>query len=177
MSSIKALNRKRGNILTQLAKLLSKSLDNLSEFELRTVLDTSHDIKKFEDIKQAYFEIDCDDEFNDVEPMLSKIDGDIQEFQLVTGSVQNSSNKISCHLSVEDTRLDDTFRLFWETEALTEKTLVDGEMKYCMEHFDAMHTRDSNGRYIAQIPTIKDKVQLGSSKDNAVKRLNSTLIR
>ncbi|GFQ65407.1 uncharacterized protein TNCT_483761, partial [Trichonephila clavata] len=46
-----------------------------------------------------------------------------------------------------------------------------------MEHFDATHIRDSNGRYVAQIPIIKDKVQLGSSKDLMVKGLNSTLIR
>ncbi|GFR07775.1 hypothetical protein TNCT_218371 [Trichonephila clavata] len=46
-----------------------------------------------------------------------------------------------------------------------------------MEHFDATHTRDSNGRYVVQMPIIKDKVQLGSSKDLIVKGLNSTLIR
>ncbi|GFQ67895.1 integrase catalytic domain-containing protein, partial [Trichonephila clavata] len=96
---------------------------------------------------------------------------------LVTDSVQSGSNKISCHLSVVDTRLDDTLRSFWEIEALPEKTLVDDELKYCMEHFNATHTRDSNGRYIVQMPIIKDKIQLGSSKDLAVKRLNSTLIR
>ncbi|GFR20433.1 hypothetical protein TNCT_32161 [Trichonephila clavata] len=78
MSSIKALNRKRGNILAQLTKLSSKTLDNLSEFELSTLLDTLHDKQeKFEDIKQAYFEIN-----NDVEPILNKIDEDIQEFQV-----------------------------------------------------------------------------------------------
>ncbi|GFQ68172.1 integrase catalytic domain-containing protein, partial [Trichonephila clavata] len=95
----------------------------------------------------------------------------------ITGSVQSSSNKISCHLSVEDTRLEDTLRSFWEIEALPEKTLVDDELKYCMEHFDATHTMDSNDRYIVQMPIIKDKVQLDSSKDLTVKRLNSTLIR
>ncbi|GFQ96561.1 uncharacterized protein TNCT_659901 [Trichonephila clavata] len=109
MSSIKTLNRKMGNILAQLTKLSSKPLDNLSEFELRTTLDLLYDIKeKFEDIKQAYFEIDNDKEFKDVEPILNKIDEDIQDFQM---------------------------------------------------------------------PIIKDKVQLGSSKDLMVKGLNSTLIR
>ncbi|GFS44742.1 uncharacterized protein TNIN_234431 [Trichonephila inaurata madagascariensis] len=80
MSSIKALNRKRDNILTQLTKLSSKPLENLKEFELRTVLDTLLEItEKFENIKQAYFEIDNDDEFKDVEPLLNKID---EEFQV-----------------------------------------------------------------------------------------------
>ncbi|GFQ98842.1 DUF1758 domain-containing protein [Trichonephila clavata] len=96
---------------------------------------------------------------------------------LVTGSVQSNSNKISCHLSVVGTHLDDTLRSFWEIKALPEKTLVDNKLKYCMEHFDATHTRDSNGRYVVQMPIIKDKVQLGSSKDLMVKGLNSTLIR
>ncbi|GFQ86810.1 DUF1758 domain-containing protein [Trichonephila clavata] len=96
---------------------------------------------------------------------------------LVTGSVQSSSNKIICHLSVEDIHLDDTLRSFWEIEALPEKTLVEDELKYCMEHFDATHTMDSNGRYIVQMPIIADKVQLGSSKDLAVKKLNSNLNR
>ncbi|GFQ84784.1 uncharacterized protein TNCT_270841 [Trichonephila clavata] len=83
MSSIKTLNRKRGNILAQLTKLSSKPLDNLSEFELRTTLDLLYDIKeKFEDIKQAYFEIDNDKDFKDVEPILNKIDEDIQDFQV-----------------------------------------------------------------------------------------------
>ncbi|GFQ84316.1 uncharacterized protein TNCT_423151 [Trichonephila clavata] len=83
MSSIKTLNRKRGNILAQLTKLSSKPLDNPSEFELRTTLDLLYDIKeKFKDIKQAYFEIDNDKEFKDVEPILNKIDEDIQDFQV-----------------------------------------------------------------------------------------------
>ncbi|GFS78895.1 integrase catalytic domain-containing protein [Trichonephila clavipes] len=46
-----------------------------------------------------------------------------------------------------------------------------------MEHFDTTHTRDSNDRYIVQMPIVKDTVQLGLSKNLAVKRLNSTLIR
>ncbi|GFQ74319.1 uncharacterized protein TNCT_576661 [Trichonephila clavata] len=83
MSSIKTLNRKRGNILAPLTKLSSKPLDNLSELELRTVLDSLHDIKeKFKDIKQAYFEIDNNNEFKDVESILNKIDEDIQDFQV-----------------------------------------------------------------------------------------------
>ncbi|GFY29544.1 uncharacterized protein TNCV_2627141 [Trichonephila clavipes] len=83
MSSIKALNRKRGNIFAQITKLSSKPLENLMELELLTVLDTLLEIKeKFENIKQAYFEIDNDDEFKDVEPLLNKIDEDIQEFQV-----------------------------------------------------------------------------------------------
>ncbi|GFR20772.1 uncharacterized protein TNCT_642631 [Trichonephila clavata] len=83
MSSIKTLNRKRGSILAQLTKLSSKPLDNLSEFELRVVLDSLNDIKeRFEDIKQVYFEIDNDDEFKDVEPILNKIDEAIQDFQV-----------------------------------------------------------------------------------------------
>ncbi|GFR17669.1 uncharacterized protein TNCT_637591 [Trichonephila clavata] len=234
MSSIKTLNRKRGNILAQLTKLSSKPLDNLSEFELRTTLDLLYDIKeKFEDIKQAYFEIDNDKEFKDVEPILNKIDEDIQDFQ-VSGKLllykftevdklkhNNSSEhannvrlpkiplpqfdgqfnnwssfknqfhnfiennpKLSdsqklfyLNASLKDTRLDDTLRSFWEIKALPEKTLVDNELKYCMEHFDATHTRDSYGRYVVQRPIIKDKVQLGSSKDMMVKGLNGTLIR
>ncbi|GFQ92767.1 uncharacterized protein TNCT_532631 [Trichonephila clavata] len=83
MFSIKTLNRKRGHILAQLTKLSFKPLVNLSEFELRTVLDSLHDIKeKFGDIKQAYFEIDNDDEFKDIEPILNKIVEDIQDFQV-----------------------------------------------------------------------------------------------
>ncbi|GFY54934.1 uncharacterized protein TNIN_155971 [Trichonephila inaurata madagascariensis] len=68
MSSIKALNLKMGNV--QLTKLSSKPLENLTESELRTVLDTLLEIKeKLESIKQAYFEIDNDEEFKDVEPL------------------------------------------------------------------------------------------------------------
>ncbi|GFR26899.1 hypothetical protein TNCT_118201 [Trichonephila clavata] len=85
--------------------------------------------------------------------------------------MQSGSNKISCHLSIVDTRLDDTLRSFWEIEALPEKTLVDDELKYCMEHFDATHNMDSNGRYIVQMPIITDKDKLGSSKNLAVKNL------
>ncbi|GFV16577.1 uncharacterized protein TNCV_4417661 [Trichonephila clavipes] len=78
MYSIEALNRKRGNILAQLTKLSSKPLENVTELELRTVLDTLLEIKeKFENIKQALFEIDNDDEFKEVEPLLNKIDEDI----------------------------------------------------------------------------------------------------
>ncbi|GFV93338.1 DUF4817 domain-containing protein [Trichonephila clavipes] len=74
MPSIKALNRKRGNKLAQLTKLSSKPLDNLTEFE-RTVLGTLLEIiETFENIKQSCFEIDNDDGFKDVEPLLNKRD-------------------------------------------------------------------------------------------------------
>ncbi|GFS44746.1 integrase catalytic domain-containing protein [Trichonephila inaurata madagascariensis] len=46
-----------------------------------------------------------------------------------------------------------------------------------MEHFDTTHNWDSNGRYIVQMPIVKDTVQLDLSKNIVVKRLNSTLIR
>ncbi|GFW74973.1 uncharacterized protein TNCV_2678411 [Trichonephila clavipes] len=83
MSSIKALNRKMGNILVQLTKLSLKRLENLTELELHTLLDILLEIKEtFENIKQAYFEIDNDDEFKDVEPLLNKIDEDVQKFQV-----------------------------------------------------------------------------------------------
>ncbi|GFV87669.1 uncharacterized protein TNCV_779531 [Trichonephila clavipes] len=83
MSLIKALNRKMGTILIQLTKLSSKPLENLMELELRTVLDTLLEIKeKFETIKQAYFRIDNDEEFKNVETLLNKTDEDIKEFQL-----------------------------------------------------------------------------------------------
>ncbi|GFW46430.1 uncharacterized protein TNCV_4811181 [Trichonephila clavipes] len=72
-----------GNILVQFTKISSKPLENLTELELRTVLDTQLEIKeKFESIKQAYFEIDNDEEFQDVEPLLNKTEEDIKEFQL-----------------------------------------------------------------------------------------------
>ncbi|GFX38784.1 integrase catalytic domain-containing protein [Trichonephila clavipes] len=96
---------------------------------------------------------------------------------ILTGSVQTNCNKISCHLSIEDTHLDETLRSFWEIEALPEKTPIDDELKYCMEHLDTTHTRDINGRYIVQMTIVKDTVQLGLSKDLTVKGLNSTLIR
>ncbi|PRD19114.1 UNVERIFIED_CONTAM: hypothetical protein NCL1_58402 [Trichonephila clavipes] len=82
MSSMKALNRIMGNILVQLTKLSSKPLRNLTQLELRTVLDTLLEIKEeFENIKQAYFEIDNVDEFKDVELLLNKIEEYIQELQ------------------------------------------------------------------------------------------------
>ncbi|GFX06113.1 DUF1758 domain-containing protein [Trichonephila clavipes] len=76
-----------------------------------------------------------------------------------------------------NTRLDETLRSFWEIEALLEKTPIDDELKYCMEHLDTTHTRDSNGQYIVQMPIVKGSVQLGLSKDLVVKRFNSTLSR
>ncbi|GFX14970.1 hypothetical protein TNCV_4897381 [Trichonephila clavipes] len=97
--------------------------------------------------------------------------------QPFTGSGQSNSNEISCHLSFEDTRLDEILKSFWEDEALPENTPIDDELKYCMEHLDTTHTRDSNDRYIVQMPIVKDTVQLGLSKNLAVKRLSSILIR
>ncbi|GFT28027.1 hypothetical protein NPIL_164741 [Nephila pilipes] len=84
--------------ITQLAKISSNSFLNRNEYELKAIFDSLAEIKnKFAVIKQVYFEIKSDDDFNEVKPLLSKIDEDIQEFQ---GNIHN--NKASQALLLQE---------------------------------------------------------------------------
>ncbi|GBN80229.1 hypothetical protein AVEN_195410-1 [Araneus ventricosus] len=88
----------------------------------------------------------------------------------VTGN--QSSRVIQCKLiaNLEDLHKDMT--QFWELEKI-EKPIESVEEEKCEKHFLKTYSRNSEGRYVVQLPLKKDPECLGESKSSALGRLNS----
>ncbi|GBM87017.1 hypothetical protein AVEN_40602-1 [Araneus ventricosus] len=88
----------------------------------------------------------------------------------VTGG--QSSRVIQCKLiaNLEDLHKDMT--KFWELEKI-EKPIKSVEEEKCEKHFLKTYSRNSEGRYIVQLPLKKDLECLGESKTSALGSLNS----
>ncbi|GBM75309.1 hypothetical protein AVEN_126684-1 [Araneus ventricosus] len=70
--------------------------------------------------------------------------------------------------------LDKTLRSFWEIENVTcDSSPVSEELNYCNEHYEKTHYRNSEGRYVVQMPFKPEieKISLGDSYQMASKRL------
>ncbi|GBO10853.1 hypothetical protein AVEN_249326-1 [Araneus ventricosus] len=92
----------------------------------------------------------------------------------VTGN--QSSRVIQCKLiaNLEDLHKDMT--KFWELEKI-EKPIKSVEEEKCEKHFLKTYSRNSEGRYIVQLPLKKDPECLGESKTSALGSLNSLQTR
>ncbi|GBN92966.1 hypothetical protein AVEN_85100-1 [Araneus ventricosus] len=87
-------------------------------------------------------------------------------------SGNQSSRIIQCKLiaNLEDLHKDMT--KFWELEKI-EKPIKSVEEEKCEKHFLKTYSRNSEGRYIVQLPLKKDPECLGESKTSALGSLNS----
>ncbi|XP_071043395.1 uncharacterized protein [Parasteatoda tepidariorum] len=85
MANIMALNRKRGSIKNQLTKLnnvLTEGLDNMDISELQAQLDIVLSIQqKFETLRDDYYKIAEEEDFQKVEASLFEVDDDIQKLE------------------------------------------------------------------------------------------------
>jgi len=91
---------------------------------------------------------------------------------LVAGSLgQQNVSHVKTHFA--DTDLDKTLQQFWELESVPhpEPRLMTKEEKMCEEHFKTTTTRNSDGRYVVKFPFKEGGVDLGPSRDAAVRRL------
>ncbi|XP_054709666.1 uncharacterized protein LOC129219330 [Uloborus diversus] len=97
---------------------------------------------------------------------------------LVSGSISDSSSDHSakhCFLSKNLETLNITLTNFWEIEEVENHTpCSDDELNYCNEHFAKTHFRNSDGRYVVQMPFKPDcsEIMLGNSKQTASRRLD-----
>lgn len=67
--------------------------------------------------------------------------------------------------------LDESFRLFWETEEIFTKSLMSPEKELCEDLYANTITRDDAGRYITRLPFLNNHPpNLGCSRDIALKR-------
>ncbi|XP_011867526.1 PREDICTED: uncharacterized protein LOC105561808, partial [Vollenhovia emeryi] len=73
------------------------------------------------------------------------------------------------------TGLDQQIARFWVIEEISDPTVTpkSNEELECEEHFTKFVTRDRDGRYTGRLPSRKDKMSLGDSRTDALKRLNS----
>ncbi|GBO34178.1 hypothetical protein AVEN_160610-1 [Araneus ventricosus] len=81
-----------------------------------------------------------------------------------------------CFLSRGMDTLDKTLRSFWEIENVTcDSSPISEELNYCNEHYEKTHYRNSEGRYVVQMPFKPEieKLSLGDSYQMASKRLDN----
>ncbi|GBN49736.1 hypothetical protein AVEN_67689-1, partial [Araneus ventricosus] len=99
---------------------------------------------------------------------------------IVAGSTEPNSqinNATShCILSRGMDTLDKTLRSFWEIDNVTcDSSPISKELNYCNEHYEKTHYRNSEGRYVVQMPFKPEieKISLGDSYQMASKRLDN----
>ncbi|GBM02394.1 hypothetical protein AVEN_132343-1, partial [Araneus ventricosus] len=88
----------------------------------------------------------------------------------VTGN--QSSRVIQCKLIADLEDLHKDMTKFWELEKI-EKPIKSVEEEKCEKHFLKTYSRNSEGRYVVQLPLKKDPECLGESKTSALGSLNS----
>jgi hypothetical protein len=69
--------------------------------------------------------------------------------------------------------LDKTLARFWEIEELPQRSFLSPEETDCENHFHNYHTRDKEGRYTVKLPFKSSLNNLGSSREQALRRLYS----
>ena len=90
---------------------------------------------------------------------------------VLSGPVQDLENPIlQAHHS--DVEINSVLRKFWELEEMPFKKFLTPEEKICEEHFVKNHTRDQDGRFVVSLPFNSQVKNIGSSRDQAVSRLN-----
>lgn len=94
---------------------------------------------------------------------------------VILGSVSANSQQppsLSHHL-ISNSQLHDSLTKFWELEEVLDgpdNTLTVTEIE-CESHFQATHSRDSIGRYIARLPFFSSTQQLRASRHIALRCL------
>lgn len=79
----------------------------------------------------------------------------------------------SHHVSL-NRELHDLISRFWEFEEIPTNSTssLSKEAQECEQHFITTHSRDTNGRYIVQLPFKQSSNSLGDSRSKAVRTLN-----
>ncbi|XP_054746521.1 uncharacterized protein LOC129251186 [Anastrepha obliqua] len=69
-----------------------------------------------------------------------------------------------------DVHLDRALNKLWELKEAPQKTYLTHEKRYCKYHFETTHRRESNGRFVVELP-LKPDVALGESRNFAIRNL------
>ncbi|XP_055622822.1 uncharacterized protein LOC129766324 [Toxorhynchites rutilus septentrionalis] len=89
-----------------------------------------------------------------------RVDGDS-----VSGSIFHSHTAIS-----SDEQLNKQIQRFWELENVASEQCVPTEAEECEAHFQSTFRRNSEGRYVVQLPLKETCKQLGDSRQMAIRR-------
>ena len=101
---------------------------------------------------------------------------------VVSGPVATSdAHCITTHLAISsEADTDQLLSKFWELESFPEQKHLTVEERKCEEHYKATTQRNTEGRFVVQMPIKEESQRLGHSKANAMKRflrLEQTLHR
>lgn len=75
-------------------------------------------------------------------------------------------------LAITNDTLHQQLERFWTQEEISETEIYSEEEKECEKHFFDTFKRDSTGRFVIRMP-IRARIQLGNSRELALKRLTS----
>ena len=91
------------------------------------------------------------------------------------------ANCITAHLVISsEADTDQLLSKFWELESFPEQKHLTAEERKCEEHYKATTQRNTEGRFVAQMPITEESERLGYSKANTMRRflrLEQTLHR
>ena len=88
-------------------------------------------------------------------------------------SSQISNESAYSFLAMVNTPLENTLRLFWESEEVNRTPSLDPLDSLAEEHFIKTHSRDTSGRYSVALPFKPDCVMPGYNRDVALKNFVS----
>ena len=93
---------------------------------------------------------------------------------IVAGEINSSSltKNYQCHILTHSTLMDANLTKFWEMEEVSFTKLLSQEEQACESHFTAHTQRNSEGRYVVQLPFNEKKKNLGDSRPMALNRFN-----
>lgn len=78
--------------------------------------------------------------------------------------------KVNVLLAINDHILNTTIKKFWEVEDVPHELPISLEDALCEEHFSKSHCRDTDGRYIVELPMKNDTPQYKEMKPKALRK-------
>ncbi|KAK9687942.1 hypothetical protein QE152_g35906 [Popillia japonica] len=78
-----------------------------------------------------------------------------------------------CHLSITNEALHEQIQRFWEIEETNTHKALTSQESECEKHFINTYKRDVNGRYEVSLPVKDNHMQLGNSRETAIKRFRN----
>ena len=91
---------------------------------------------------------------------------------VLSGRIANEQvHHILTYHTMEST--NDVLKKFWEVEQIPDQRFLTPIESECETHFKQTHARDANGRYTVKLPFNNQKEFIGSSREQASRRLHS----
>ena len=89
-----------------------------------------------------------------------------------TPTEQANMHATTFHASIAHLSGDAIFRQFWEVEEAPLGVALSMEERAVVQHFNANHRRNSEGKFVVPLPKKPDAEAIGESRSQAVRRFN-----